>query len=175
LDSAVYKSKLGKPNLVIFRYVLVILLNYPPTKFGGQYQDRMTETERNETESNLGQNRNETELFWSVGMRPNHVFAPIGTRSIFFFGHRNETELFWSIGMRPNHVFAPIGTRPNCFFKHNESAHESVKLVVLVRDSCTRPQNRAAQSFFIIDNILYNFRPRKDSKSHFDKYTRDRH
>jgi hypothetical protein len=130
---------------------------------------------RNETKSHFGQNRNETELFWRVGMRPNHVFAPIGTRPNYLFGHRNKTELFWSIGMRPNHVFAPIRTRPNYFFKHNESAHESVKLVVLVRDSYTRPQNRAAQLFFIIYKILYNFRPQKDSKSHFDKYTRDRH
>jgi hypothetical protein len=164
LDGAVYKSKLGKLNLVIFIYVLVILLNYPPTKFGGRYQDRMTETERNETKSHFGQNGNGTKLFWSVGMRPNHVFAPIGTRPNYFFGHRNETELFWSIGMRPNHVFSPIGTRPNCFFKHNESANESVKLVALVRDSYARPQNPVARSFFIIYKVLYKFRPRKDSK-----------
>jgi hypothetical protein len=75
--------------------------------------------DRIETESHFGQNRNETELFWSIEMRPNHVFATIGTRLNYCFGHWNKTDFFlghWK--------------ETELFFKNNESAH-----VILLRDS----------------------------------------
>jgi hypothetical protein len=45
---------------------------------------------RNETESHFGQNRNKTELFWSIGTRPNLL---ISNRNENKSQNWNETEL----------------------------------------------------------------------------------
>jgi hypothetical protein len=111
--------------------------------------DRIMLVDRNETESHFGQNRNKTDIFWSIGMRPNHAFAAIRTRPNYFFGQSNETELLFGQRRRPNYFWVTCHTFARFIF---------------------RAQNRAARSFFIFN--LYNFWPRKNSKSHFDIYTR---
>jgi hypothetical protein len=95
---------------------------------GGRYQDRMTETERNDNEYDGG---------------PEWDQITFGTKSEWdriILERRNETES----------RICPNRNETDFFFKQNKSAHESVKLVVIVRDSYTRPQNRLVRLFFII-------------------------
>jgi hypothetical protein len=129
--------------------------------------------------------RNETELCWCTGMRPKNILASIGKRPNFFvafewnrISYLPQSEwdriIFLATGMRP--IFFCLLEQDRIIFQYKyKYTNLHIHTCLTFARFIFQPQDGAARTFFIIYIILYNFRPRKESESYFDKYSRDGH